>query len=334
MDNKTKDNESNKIDQPQMLMISSDQLLRFNSTEDDIDLKEIFSTLWQGKWLIISIAAVFAIASIIYALSLPNIYKSSATLAPTTSEQSGAASLASRFGGLASVAGINLSGEGADKTKVALEVINSYEFLASFIEKHDLKTQILAVKKWNISENKLEFDEKVYNEKTKQWTWESASQWKKETTPSDQEAVEEFKKRFEVVYDEKKSGLVTLSISHFSPFIAQQWVSWLIEDVNNYMRKQDIDEAKKTIDYLNKKLEETSIAEMQRIFFELIEQQTKTKMLAEVRDQYVLKVIDSPIAPEKKDGPKRALICGLATFFGSVLSLLWLFLRKLFYKLD
>ena len=73
---------------------------------------------------------------------------------------------------------------------------------------------------------------------------------------------------------------------------------------------------------------------MQRIFFELIEQQTKTKMLAEVREQYVLKIVDPPIASEKKDGPKRALICVLATFFGFILSLLWIFLRKHIFKQD
>lgn len=331
MDNKTQDiNKQNKIDQPQMLMISADQLLRLNSTEDAIDLKEIFSTLWQGKWLIISVTAVFALISVMYALSLPNLYKSSAILLPTASDQAGAASLTSRLGGLASVAGINLSGEGIDKTKVALEVMNSYEFLAGFIEKHELKTQILAVKTWNSSENKLEFDKNIYDEKTKQWTWKSKSQWKKETIPSSQEAVEELRKCFEVVYDEKKSGLITATMSHVSPFVAQQWLRWIIEDVNNYMRQQDIDEAKKTIDYLNKKLEETSIAEMQRIFFELIEQQTKTKMLAEIREQYVLKVVDPPITPELKSKPQRMVIVTISIVIGFLTPSILLALRFIF----
>ena len=82
------------------------------------------------------------------------------------------------------------------------------------------------------------------------------------------------------------------------------------------MRNQDIAEANKSIGYLTKKLEETSLAEMQRIFYELIEVQTKTKMLAEIRDQYVLRVIDVPTVPELKDEPKRSFIVVLVVLLG------------------
>ena len=50
--------------------------------DDEIDLRELFSVLWAGKTKIIAITAVFAIASVIYALSVPNQYKATALLAP------------------------------------------------------------------------------------------------------------------------------------------------------------------------------------------------------------------------------------------------------------
>ena len=40
--------------------------------DDEIDLRELFSVLWAGKVKIIAITAVFAVASVIYALSMPN----------------------------------------------------------------------------------------------------------------------------------------------------------------------------------------------------------------------------------------------------------------------
>ena len=43
-----------------------------NQYDDEIDLRELFGVLWAGKIKIIAITAVFAIASIIYALSVPN----------------------------------------------------------------------------------------------------------------------------------------------------------------------------------------------------------------------------------------------------------------------
>ena len=46
--------------------------------DDEIDLRELFGVLWAGKVRIIAITAVFAIVSVIYALSVPNQYKATA----------------------------------------------------------------------------------------------------------------------------------------------------------------------------------------------------------------------------------------------------------------
>ena len=313
--------------QPQAILINPEQLYGMNN-DDEIDLRELWGVIWQGKWIIIATTTVFTIAAVIYALSLPNIYKSTATLIPTTGEeQSGAAALAARFGGLASMAGVSLGGSGIDKTKIAIETLKSREFLSEFITKHKLKPEILAVKSWDATNNQIVYNNEVYNPETKIWAWESKSQWKKESQPSDQEAISELLKIVSFNYDEKTS-MVNISASHLSPFVAQQWVQWLISDINQHMRKQDIAEANKSIGYLTKKLEETSLAEMQKIFYELIEAQTKTKMLAEIRDQYVLKVIDAPTVPELKYKPKRALICVMAVMMGGMIGVVLVFLRN------
>ena len=97
--------------------------------DDEIDLKELFSAIWQGKWVIIVTTFIAAVIAVFYALSLPNIYKSEVLLAPAEENQGGGMSaLASQFGGLAAIAGVNLSGGGADKTTLALEV-----FLAIYL---------------------------------------------------------------------------------------------------------------------------------------------------------------------------------------------------------
>ncbi|MBL4608244.1 MAG: hypothetical protein JKY01_10520 [Pseudomonadales bacterium] len=310
----------------QAIIINPEQFYGGNN-DDEIDLRELWNVIWQGKWIIIATTTIFAIAAVIYALSLPNIYKSTATLIPTTSEeQSGSAALAARFGGLASMAGVSLGGSGIDKTKIAIETLKSREFLSEFIKKHNLKPEILAAKSWDIPSNTIIFDETVYNNQTKAWTWKTKSQWKKESQPSDQEAIASLLKNISINQDEK-SSMVNISASHLSPFVAQQWVQWLIDDINQHMRQQDIAEANKSIGYLSKKLEETPLAEMQKIFYELIEAQTKTKMLAELRDQYVLKIIDAPLAPELKDKPKRALICLLAALLGGMIGLMFVALK-------
>ena len=90
--------------------------------------------------MLFAISALFAILSVIYAINQPNIYRATTLLAPA-SEQGGAgglAKMAGQFGGLASLAGINLGGGGTDKTGLALEVLKSRVFIEEFINKHQL----------------------------------------------------------------------------------------------------------------------------------------------------------------------------------------------------
>ena len=47
-----------------------------NDFDNEIELREIFSLLWQKKWIIISITTFAAITGVIVSLLLPNIYES------------------------------------------------------------------------------------------------------------------------------------------------------------------------------------------------------------------------------------------------------------------
>jgi uncharacterized protein involved in exopolysaccharide biosynthesis len=66
---------------------------------------------------------------------------------------------------------------------------------------------------------------------------------------------------------------------------------------------------------------------MQTIFYQLIEEQTKTIMLANVRQDYVLEVIDPAIVPEEEAQPRRALICVLTTLLGGFLAVIFVLIR-------
>ena len=69
------------------------------------------------------------------------------------------------------------------------------------------------------------------------------------------------------------------------------------------MRENAVNEAQKSIDYLNFALSETEISGMQQVFYQLIEKQQQTKMLASVRDEYVFRTIDPAIISEEKSTP-------------------------------
>lgn len=305
---------------------------RFPQVQDDeIDLRELFAVIWQGKWLIIAITAIFAVGAVIFAIKQPNIYKSEALLAPVSEEQGGGLSaLASQFGGLASLAGVNLGGKsGTDKTQLAIEVLKSRQFTSEFIQKHNILADLMAAEKWDRDADKIIYDPALYNEQTNTWVREVKAPIKSE--PSMQEAYKVFNKIISV-NSVKETGMVTLSVEHLSPIVAQQWVEWLIQDINKVMKDRDVAEANRSSEFLNKQIALTNVADIRTILYKLVEEQAKTIMFAEVRDEYVFKTIDPALVPEEKAKPKRALICVIGTMFGGMLGVMLVLVRHFMRK--
>ena len=61
---------------------------------------------------------------------------------------------------------------------------------------------------------------------------------------------------------------------------------------------------------------------MQEVFYTIIEEQIKKKMLAEASPDYAFVAVSRSMVPEEKSKPKRALICILGTLLGGMLSVL------------
>jgi uncharacterized protein involved in exopolysaccharide biosynthesis len=289
---------------------------------DEIDLRELFSAIWAGKWVIIATTFLFSVAAVFYALSLPNIYKSEVTLAPAG--ESGGLNIPGQLGGLAALAGVNLGGKGGDKTVLALEILKSREFLGRFIEENDLYLPIMAAEGWDRTEDKLLLDSKIYNQQTKQWVRNVKEPFKPK--PSTLETYEEFKKLFSVNQD-KTSGMVKLSVEHYSPYLAKTWAEKLVRSINEEMRTRELAEAERSIAYLNSQISKTNLADVRTMLYSLIEEQTKTVMLANVRDEYVFKTVDPAVVAEKKSKPARALIVLLIILLGAMLSSLIVLVR-------
>ncbi|MCL2913162.1 Wzz/FepE/Etk N-terminal domain-containing protein [Shewanella corallii] len=294
--------------------------------DDEIDLRELFSAIWQGKWLIIAVTAVFAVGSVIFALSQPNIYKSEALLAPAESDNSGGglAALAGQFGGLASMAGINIGSGSVDKSQLAIEVMKSRQFISDFIQKHKILPELMAAEKWDMPNNELVYDPELYDSESANWVRDVKAPFKSE--PSMQEAFKAFSKMFSV-NAAKDTGMITVSVEHLSPVVAQQWVNWLVADINQVMKQRDVEEAVRGRDFLEDQLRKTSIADMRTVLYQLMEEAQKTIMFANIREEYVFKTIDPALVPEERSKPKRAQICILGTMLGGILSLMIVFAK-------
>ena len=303
----------------------NDQFLQNSYPDDEIDLKELFMVLWGGKWLISAVTGLAAVISVVFALSLPNIYTASALLAPAESSGGGLSGLMKQYGGLASLAGVSLpGGEEGSRAQLGMQLMKSRAFIGDFVDRRDILPELMAVESWDAGSDDIVFDTEIYDGASK--TWVRDVEPPKLAKPSAQEAHKAFAEVLGVSQD-KQTGYVTISIEHHSPAIAAQWVNWLIEDINTVVKAQDVEEATKSIEYLTQQIANTSLADLQAMFFELIQSQTETVMLAEVRPEYVFKTIDPAVVPEEKSKPSRVLICILGMLLGGMLGVVVVLIR-------
>lgn len=208
--------------------------------------------------------------------------------------------------------------------------MKSRQFIDAFIKKHELLVPLMASKGWDLGSNQLINDPEVYDPASQKWLREAKGL--RGSEPTAQEAYELFNKEVLSIAEGKDSGLYTVSVSFYSPFLAQQWVTWLVDDINQVMRERTIAESTQNLNYLNDQLAKTAVADMQSTFYKLIEEQTKSLMLAEVQEEFVFKVVDPAVAPELKAKPKRALIAVLGTLLGGMLGVAIVLVRFAFRK--
>jgi uncharacterized protein involved in exopolysaccharide biosynthesis len=293
--------------------------------DDEIDLRELFSVVWAGKILIVAITAVFALVSVGYALSLANQYKASAVVSPAQSGGSSLGAMAGQLGGLASLAGINIGSGESNETQEAMEIMQSWGFMEEFIQTHDLQVPIYAAIGWDKGSNSLKLNSDLYDATSERWLIEGSAGGENRA-PSSWELYEKFRERVAVSQD-KKSGLINISVEYYSPQIAKQWVDLFIITINDYMRARKLEQVNRNIEYLTAQIDKTAIADMREVFYQLVEEQTKSKMLAEASPEYAFVTVSRAMVPEQKSQPKRALVCILGALLGGMLSVLWVLVR-------
>lgn len=292
---------------------------------DEIDFQELFKVLFNGKSIIISVTSLMSIIGVLISLFLPNIYESKALLVPVNSSSSISGTLRN-YSGLAGLAGISLPSDANQSNSVqAISKINSLSFFEDNIFPQIFLPNLMAVKSWNSERNLIEYDDNIYIGSSKTWIVSNSQSNKKQ--PSVQDGFEVFKKEHLMLNEDKKTGFVTLSIKHQSPYIAKQWVELIVKEINTFYRDKDKLESEKAVSYLNKQIALTNLSEIKVVISELLQEETQKLALIEANQSYVFDYIDPPSVMEKKIEPNRALICLLGFLVGLVISFLIVFAK-------
>ena len=263
--------------------------------DEGIDLIAVWRVLWRHKWLIIGLSFVFAVATAFVALRATEIYRAEVVVARVDEQGvSGAASLVSQLGGLASLAGVNLSGNSAGQQSKA--ILTSRSLAEEFIERKDLLGDLYP------------------DNEAKRTPWFG---------------VERFRKNVLTIREDSLNGITTVVVDWTDPATAACWANEYVKLANEVIRARALADATRNIDYLNGQIERTNVAEVQRVMYNLIESETKTVMLANARQEYAFTVVDPAVAPEVRISPRRTLMVLLGGILGGVVGVLLAFVLHL-----
>ena len=209
------------------------------SHEDTVDFHKLMFLVWSRRWIIATITLGAAIIAIVFALLIPDTYRAEALVAPDDPDRAGGLSaLASQCGGMASLAGIDLTDQSVDRTALALEIPKSRKFLTEFLDDHEIPVDLMAVDGWNPDTGVSHIDPDIYDVDAGEWVREVSMP--RTTIPSSQEAYGQFMGLLPVSQD-KLTGFISIAIEYYSPEAAKQWVNWLVEDPNSSIALAAVD---------------------------------------------------------------------------------------------
>jgi hypothetical protein len=272
---------------------------------NEFDLKAVFSILWETKALFLTILISFTLIAFVYSYQIPDLYLSEASLSPSDNQTDTGTGPSASVQGLAGMAGINLTkGMTQNNATLAVATIESRDFLNHLLTFDKVLPNVA-----------LMLDDNLYDKESDTWLG---------PIPSYLDVFSTFHEFTKVRVD--NMGFVYLSVEHRSPEFAAYFVSLITQEVNNIARQRDLEEATRALDYLYKELGSTQSVYIQRSISQLIESELKTKMLANVRLEYLLRTFDKPFVPLHRSSPDREFIWLLGAILGLIIGFMSSFL--------
>ena len=278
-------------------------------TEDEIDIKKLLQILWHGKIFIVALTSVFFITAVIYSLILPNVYQSNGLLSPV--DESSSSQDFGDIGGLASLAGIDISSGSGGNVAKSLQKARTFSFFRDNILPNIFLPDLMAMKSWDGENNTIIYDENTFNQETQIWS----------IVPSNQKSHKLFLNIMSLSQN-NTTGFVTVSVKHRSPYVAQAWAELIVEQLNDFYRTKDKLEAQLAIDFLNTQMLQTRHTEIKQVIAQLIQKRMQQLTLIEANKFYVFSYLDSPIVMEGKIEPNRKSISILGAVLGGLLGIL------------
>lgn len=281
------------------------------TSNDQINLINVIDLIWNKKLLISLVSIISLLSTFMISLLFSNIYKSEAILAPVYDNDSNM-DLLERYSGLANLAGISVPSDSDDKSAEAIERIVSHDFFVNFFLPNILLQNLMATKNWNDLDNTITYKKRHFDDKKSIWVRKVRPP--KSIIPSSQEAYKEYKDILSISQD-RRTSFVTISMTHESPNVAKKWVDIIINEINKSMRDEERQKVTRSIEFLENEFQKVQYSEIKEAITLLQQREMKSLMLIESNEDFIFKILSSPVAAEKKISPNRIIISIGVTVF-------------------
>jgi uncharacterized protein involved in exopolysaccharide biosynthesis len=253
--------------------------------DNEINVVNLFWTVWDQKYLVLAISLLGGGIAAFLALRAVPMYRALVVITEVRDTGMGAGgSLMNQLGGFASIAGLNLNSTGREAERTA--VLESRGLVEAFVKRYDLAPLIIG------------------NATVKDPLWF---------------AVERFRKLVLDLHEEKLKDTITITVEWSDPVVAARWANDFVALANELLRGRAIDESTRNIEYLNKQLPQTNVVEIQHAIYALIESETKSLMLAHGRVEFAFTIVDPAVPPQVRFSPRRTVMVISGLFIGGFL---------------
>jgi uncharacterized protein involved in exopolysaccharide biosynthesis len=260
-----------------------------------------------GQWKVIAVLTFLgALIAAVIAYFSPPVYRAQVLMSPLSPETGGSSlsRLAEKFAPLTGIGGMLGDNGGFGNKDVWIATLKSRQLTEAFINTHDLKP-LLFPDRWDAA--------------AKAWKVKNG----KPQEPTLEEAFDRFDTSVRNVSEERRTGLVTLSIDLHDRRLVAPWANDLVALANNSIRERVIDEARRSIGFLEAELTKTNVVERQQIIYRLVETKVGDIMMANSRKDYAFAVVDPAVEPSAANriAPRRTLMTGIGGLLGMLAGL-------------
>ena len=298
--------------------------------DDEIDLRELFSILWRGKYFVIIFTIISLATGSLYLRNTSSKYKVSILLAPVQEEQS--TPNFGNLGGLASLAGIPLpTGSASDFAKY--ELMLKTQEISTLIFREQSLIQELFSGEWDNNQQIFHEPEKNRKILIKNYVKEVL------TGQPPEEYIEPNPARLSALINgyirisfDKNTNYLNLSAESSNPELLTKLLVSMIENTDELFKKKFIKQANDAIKFYQIKISKARSQEHRQILATLIAKEERKLLLATRDGPFVAEILTGPNTSLYPTSPKASLILVLSILLGGFLSFALLLIRSFLLK--